>query len=129
MVPGACSARSLGIVAERGANAGNLVSGDRCSGTRPTTDDAFVGLTGCYGLGDLAGDQRPIYFCIVLSQRPEEQEIMSSLSQFLDQCIGKVRAFVAADCNSHKLWLLGLFWLNLRLSRGECLLDKVARLF
>ena len=52
VVPEARAAGGLGVVAQGGADAGNLVGSDADAGAGPAKEDAFVGCAGCDGFGD-----------------------------------------------------------------------------
>src|SRR5262249_51505378 len=101
MIPDACSAGSLGIVAEGCTHPWHFVGRYRGSRSGPTTDNPLLGLTGGDGLSRLAAGERPIHFRILLGHWSEKDDLMTALGEFFDQHIGEMGTFVASYRNFH----------------------------
>src|SRR5690242_21762770 len=103
MVPDTGAAGGLGVVAEGGADAMNLVSGDGGAGAGPAADDAFIGLAGSDRTGDVGGDERPIFVAVRSSpgKRTEGENIMAAAAQLRDEEVGEVGLLIGADGDLH----------------------------
>ena len=90
VVPLAGAGGGLGVAAQRGADAGDLVGGDRGARAGPAGDDGLVGAA----LGDVAGGglggPRPVV-ALVGVERAVQQRLVAAGAQLLDQRRGRRR--------------------------------------
>src|SRR6266581_8904837 len=102
MIPDTSTFRRLGIMAERSPYPRHLVGSNRCPRSRPATKNPFISLPRSHSLSNLTASQRPVHFGIIFRQWPKEHEFMTALTQFFNQCIGKMGAFITSNGNFHR---------------------------
>ena len=101
VVPGARAASGLGVAAERGAHAGDLVGGDRGAGAGPAADDPLLGAAfGDVACGPLAcpGPVGPL----AVAERPVRDRLVAALAQLLHHGARQRGVHVACDGDLHR---------------------------
>src|SRR2546425_845405 len=101
MVPNTRTARGFSIVAQGSSDAWNLIRSKRGTRACPATDDPLVDSAMSDCLGNVTTRQRPISFGIIFSDGTKEGQLMTPFSQFVDQHVSEMGAFVTPECNFH----------------------------
>ena len=99
VVPLARAGGGGGVAAQRGADAADLVRGDRRAGAGPAAHDALLGAA----VGDVArgGLGRPRPVVAVLGERAVQQRLVPAPPQLLDHGVGDPGALVGGDGDLH----------------------------
>ena len=101
VVPLAGARRGRGVGAQRGADAADLVGGDRGAGAGPAADDGLLGAA----LGDVAGGglggPRPVV-ALGVGERAVRERLVAAGAQLLDDGVGDARALVGGDGDPHE---------------------------
>ena len=105
VVPPSRAARRLGVRAQRGSDARDLVRGDRRAGTCPAAHDRLFGTA----LRDVAGGglrgPGPVV-ALVLGERAVQQRLVAAAAQLLHDGLGDASALVGGDGDSQRASLL-----------------------
>src|SRR6185312_7075755 len=91
----------LGVGAERGPDAADLVGGDRRARPGPAADDPLIGAPLGHGAGHLGARQRPVDVGVALGERPEDDQGVTALLELLGEEVGERVLLVAAERDLH----------------------------